>query len=255
MRSIFVSFDKIITMITERIRLDETNILLKTDLINHRLYNFILRQRIELINYIRKNREFLISFEPIEVEDAPFIAKLMVKAGKIADVGPMAAVAGTISQLSMEYLIKEGAKYAVVENGGDIAIKTNKGVVMGLYAGTSSLSGQIGFKIKHEKTPMGICTSSGTVGHSISLGRADSVTVFANQASIADALATSIANEAKGDLNQDAVQNCLEKAENFRHYFRGVMVVVGESAGTIGKIPKLIKTDKKVVLGDLFDVY
>ena len=242
-------------MITERIRLDETNILLKTDLINHGLYNFILRQRMELISYIRRNREYLISFEPVEVADAPFIAEVMAKAGKIADVGPMAAVAGTISEFSMNFLVKSGAKYAIIENGGDIAIKSNKDVVMGLYAGTSSLSGQIGFKIKYEKTPMGICTSSGTVGHSISLGNADSVTVFADHASIADALATSIANEAKGDLEQDAVQSCLARAEDFKPYFRGVMVVVGESAGTIGKIPKLIKTDKKVVLGDLFDIY
>ena len=242
-------------MITERIQIDETNILLKTDLVNHRLYNFILRQRIELINYIRKNREFLISFEPVEVENAPFIAKMMAKAGKIADVGPMAAVAGTISELSMNFLRNSGAKYIIVENGGDIAIKTNKDVVMGLYAGTSSLSGQIGFKIKHGRTPMGICTSSGTVGHSISLGSADSATIFADHASIADALATSIANEAKGDLDQDAVQNCLARAEDFKDYMRGVMIVVGESAGTVGKIPKLIKTDKKVVLGDLFDLY
>ena len=242
-------------MIDERIRLDETNILLKTDLINHGLYNFILRQRMDLISYIQRNRNFLISFEPVEVEEAPFIATIMAKAGKIADVGPMAAVAGTISELSMNFLVNNGAKYAIVENGGDIALKTNKDVVMGLYAGTSSLSGQIGFKVKHEKTPMGICTSSGTVGHSISLGRADSVTVFADRASIADALATSIANEANGNLDQDAVQNCLAKAEEFKPYFRGVMVIVGESAGTIGKIPKLIKTDKKVVLGDLFDIY
>ncbi|HEX3012860.1 MAG TPA: UPF0280 family protein [Methanobacterium sp.] len=242
-------------MIAERIRLDETNILLKTDLIDHKLSNFILRQRMDLISYIRRNKEFLISFEPVDVEDAPFIAMVMAKAGKVADVGPMAAVAGTISELSMNFLIKSGAKYAIVENGGDIALKTNKDVVMGLYAGTSSLSGQIGFKIKHEKTPMGICTSSGTVGHSISLGRADSVTVFADRASVADALATSIANEAKGDLDSNAVQNCLARAEDFKPYFRGVMIVVGESAGTIGKIPKLIKTDKKVVLGDLFDVY
>ena len=101
---------------------------------------------------------------------------------------------------------------------------------------------------------MGICTSSGTVGHSISRGRADSVTVFANRASIADALATSIANEANGDLDSDAVQNCLDKADNYKEYMRGTMIIVGESAGTIGKIPKLIETDKKVVLGDLFDV-
>ncbi len=242
-------------MIIERIKIDETNILLKTDLLNHNLDKFILKQRMELINYIRKNRDFLISFEPVEVFEPPYIVKMMAEASAIADVGPMAAVAGTISELSMNYLLNMGAKYAIVENGGDIALKTNKDVVMGLFAGNSSLSGQIGFKIKHETTPMGICTSSGTVGHSISLGRADSVTVFADEASVADALATSIANEAKGGIEQDAVQNCLDRSDDFKNYFRGVMIVVGESAGTIGKIPKLIKTDKKVVLGDLFDLF
>jgi len=242
-------------MITERIRINETNILLKTDLMNHRLDKFILKQRMELINYIRKNREFLVSFEPVNMDEGPFIAKIMVKASKIADVGPMAAVAGAISELSMKYLVNKGAEYAIIENGGDIALKTNKDVVMGLYAGTSSLSGQIGFKINQGKTPMGICTSSGTVGHSISLGRADSVTVFADEASVADALATSIANEAKGDLDEDAVQSCLDRADDFKLYFRGVMIVVGESAGTVGKIPELIKTGKGVVLGDLFNIH
>ncbi|MGZ7118591.1 MAG: UPF0280 family protein [Methanobacterium sp.] len=242
-------------MITERIQIDETNILLKTDLWNHELDRFILKQRMELIEYIRKNREFLISFEPLEINEAPYIVKKMARAGEIAEVGPMAAVAGTISELSMNYLLNKGAKFAIVENGGDITLKTNKDVIMGLYAGNSSLSGQIGFKIKYEKTPMGICTSSGTVGHSISLGRADSVTVFADEASIADALATSIANEANGDSDQDAVQSCLDRADDFKTYFRGVMIIVGESAGTIGKIPELMKTNKKVLLGDLFDIY
>lgn len=235
--------------------MDETNILLKTDLQNHELEGFILKQRMELIDYISKNKQFLISFEPVEIHDAPYIVKIMDKASKIADVGPMAAVAGTISQLSLNYLLNRGAKFAILDNGGDIALKTNNDVIMGLYAGTSSLSGEIGFKIKHDNTPLGICTSSGTVGHSISLGRADSVTVFAREASIADALATSIANEAKGDLDEDAVGNCLNRADEFKEYFRGVMVVVGESAGTSGKIPTLIKTDKKVVLGDLLDIY
>ncbi|MGZ7096066.1 MAG: UPF0280 family protein [Methanobacterium sp.] len=242
-------------MITERIQIAETNILLKTDLWTHELDKFILKLRMELIDYIRKNREFLISFEPLKIDEAPFIVKKMAGAGEIAEVGPMAAVAGTISELSMNYLLNKGSKFAIVENGGDIALKTNKDVIMGLYAGNSSLSGQIGFKIKYEKTPMGICTSSGTVGHSISLGRADSVTVFADDASIADSLATSIANEANGDLDQDAVQKCLNRADDFKSNFRGVMIIVGESAGTVGKIPDLIKTDKKVLLGDLFDIY
>lgn len=242
-------------MITERITIEETNLTLKTDLKKHGLYYFILKQRMELKNYIKTHADFLISFEPLIVEDAPLIVSMMSRAARNAEVGPMAAVAGTISQLSMNFLLAEGAKNAIVDNGGDVALKTNKDVTIGLYAGESSLSGQIGFRIKHRKTPIGVCTSSGMVGHSISFGRADSVTVFADEASVADALATSIANEVKGGLNQDAVGNGLSLAEDFRDYMRGVIIIVGESAGIVGKIPKLVKTDKKVVLGDFFDVY
>ena len=246
-------------IIRERIKIGETDLVLKTDLMKHELPNFILKQRFELMSYIRENPDFLNSFEPVLVEkknnvEPPLIIRLMVRAGRRGEVGPMAAVAGTISQLSMGFMIENGAKYVIVDNGGDVALKTDHDVVVGLYAGESSLSGELGFKIKYGKTPMGICTSSGTVGHSISFGRSDSVTVFAEEASIADALATSIANTALGDKDHDAVQKSLERAEDFRKFMRGVLVVVGESAGTLGKIPKLVQTNKKVVLGDLFEI-
>lgn len=242
-------------MIKEKISIEETNITLKTDLKNHKLYYFILKQRGELKDYIKRHEDFLISLEPLMVEEAPLIVKMMVRAARKAEVGPMASVAGTLSQLSMGFLLKEGAKHVIVDNGGDIALRTNSEVTIGLYAGDSSLSGQIGFQINHKKTPMGVCTSSGTIGHSISFGRADSVTVFADEASIADALATSVANEVKGKLESDAVENGLARAEDFQEFMRGVLIIVGESAGISGKIPQLIKTDEKVVLGDLFDVF
>lgn len=242
-------------MIKRRIQIQETNILLKTDIEPVNLADFIFKWREELKLYIRKNKEFMISLEPVEVADAPGIVKIMARAGKAANVGPMAAVAGTISQLSLKFLLGKGAKHVIVDNGGDVAIKTDEDVVMGLYAGESSLSGRIGFKIKGRKNPYGICTSSGTVGHSISFGRADSVTVFGHEASVSDALATSIANNAIGDNDGEAVENCLEKAEEFREYLEGILVIVGEAAGTVGKIPSLVETDKKVVLGDIFDIY
>ena len=257
----------IINRITrKRIKIGETDLLLKTDLIEHDLPNFILKQRFELKKYIRMNPDFLNSFEPVLLGEesaihgkanynkTPLIISLMARAGRKAEVGPMAAVAGTISQLSMGFMVENGAKYVIADNGGDVALKTDQDVVVGLYAGESSLSGELGFKIKYGKTPMGICTSSGTVGHSISFGRADSVTVFADEASIADALATSIANAALGENDQDAVQNSIERADDIKIHMRGVLVVVGESAGTLGKIPKLIQTDKRVVLGDLFEM-
>lgn len=241
-------------MFKEKINIRETQINLVTDLENHQLSIFILKQRLELINFSQRNPEFLTALEPLVISDAPLIVKLMARAGRKAEVGPMAAVAGTISQLSLSYLLEKGSKYSIIDNGGDIALKTDKKVITGLYAGNSSLSGTIGFQIKAKETPLGICTSSGTVGHSISFGRSDSVTVFASEASTADALATSIGNAAQGVTDHDAVQNCLNRADDFKEHFRGVMVVVGENAGTVGKIPQLVKTDKKTVLGDLFEV-
>ncbi|MDD3753343.1 MAG: UPF0280 family protein [Methanobacterium sp.] len=242
-------------MINKRILIEETNIMLQSDIEPSGVDSVIMQHRKALKNYIWKHKEFQISLEPLKVGEAPLIVKMMAEAAKIAEVGPMAAVAGTISELSLNFLLENGAQYVIVDNGGDVALKTNKDVIMGLYAGESSLSGKIGFKIKHQKTPMGICTSSATVGHSISFGKADSVTIFASHASIADALATSIANHATGNGNREIIENCLEKAEEFREYFRGLMVVVGEAAGTLGKIPKLVETEKKVVLSDIFDIY
>lgn len=241
-------------MFKEKINIQETQINLLTDLKEHQLSGFILKQRMEIINFSHRNPEFLTSLEPLIINDGPLIVKLMARAGRKAEVGPMAAVAGTISQLSLSFLLEKGSNYSIIDNGGDIALKTNKNVNTGLYAGKSSLSGTIGFKIKAKETPLGICTSSGTVGHSISFGRSDSVTVFASEASIADALATSIANSAQGLEDHDAIQNCLDCADDFKEHFRGVMVVVGENAGTIGKIPQLVKTEHNAVLGDLFEV-
>src|SRR5664280_877975 len=256
-------------IIREQIRIGETDLILKTDQLEHELSKFIITQRLRLKNYINVHPEFLTSFEPVLVEvddnefsygrkslssDPPLIVKLMARAGRKGEVGPMAAVAGTISQLCMGFMVEKGAKYVIVDNGGDLALKTDEDVIVGLYAGESSLSGQLGFRIKNGKTPTGICTSSGTVGHSISFGRSDSVTVFADEASTADALATSIGNASLGEKDHDAVQRSLERAEDFRKSMRGVLVVVGESAGTLGKIPKLVQTDRKVVLGDLFEI-
>nr|A9AA77.1 RecName: Full=UPF0280 protein MmarC6_1437 [Methanococcus maripaludis C6] len=241
----------------EKISIKETNILLKVD--NPKFFkmakNTIINERLNLENYIFRNPIFLTSYSPVEVPDnVPEIVKLMAEAGFNADVGPMAAVAGTFSQLIVENLIENDCKNAISENGGDICLKCENDTTVGLYAGNSSLSGNLGFKLKKEKMKngYGICTSSGTVGHSVSLGNADSVTVFSKSAIIADAAATSIGNFAVG-IAVDAINNCLEKAENISK-IDGVFVVIGEHAGKIGKIPQLIKTDKKEVLGNVFEL-
>ncbi|ADL58717.1 UPF0280 family protein [Methanothermobacter sp. KEPCO-1] len=239
-------------MTAENINIGETHIRLRTDIEDHGVAGFILGERMKLIGHIQRNHEFLTSLEPIHVSEGPLIVRMMSRASGKADVGPMAAVAGTIAQLSLMHLMGLGSRCSIVDNGGDIALVNNRKVTVGLYAGSSSLSGTVGFLLK-PGSPRGICTSSGTVGHSISFGRADSVTVFASEASTADALATSIANSADGPDDRSAVESALERADDFREHFRGVMIVVGEHAGTVGKIPKLVMTDRKAVLSDLWE--
>ena len=119
-------------MYSENIDIDETHIRLKTDLKLHSLSSYIFKIRSELKSYIKFNKNFLITFDKIKVENLeslPEIVQMMVRSSNLSDVGPMATVAGTISQLSLNYLISKGSKNSIVENGGDIAIINNRKIV------------------------------------------------------------------------------------------------------------------------------
>jgi len=240
----------------KRIIIKETNILLKVD--DKRYFrlaeDIILKNRIDLENYILKNPYFLTSYYPIDVEfDAPEIAKLMATAGEVANIGPMASVAGAIAEMLIKNL---NAKNIIAENGGDICLRAKKDVVVGLYAGNSEITGEIGFKLKKEKIKniYGVCTSSATVGHSVSFGEADAVTVFAKSSAIADAAATAICNASRGKDEEEMINNALERTDEIEG-IDGVFVVVRDKVGIKGKIPELVKTDKKITLGELFDIY
>jgi hypothetical protein len=103
---------------------------------------------------------------------------------------------------------------------------------------------QFTFKIKPRKKPLGICTSSGKIGHSISLGAADSDTVISESSSVADGLATRIANDVKGADSEDNVVNAAETAEEFRELFDGALIICENNVATVGRLPKIVETDK-----------
>ena len=230
----------------ESLSIDETNIKFLTDIENNNLRDFIFENRNKLKKYILTHPSFLKSLSPVHGEkNLPKIVKLMIEASEICNVGPMAAIAGTISEISIDYLIDLGSKYSIVDNGGDISFinKINKKkVICGIYAGKSPLSGKIAFEFKNYKYPIGLCSSSGTVGFSLSYGRSDCVTIIAKKTSIADSLATAIANEVNGKTDNDAVERGLLAADKFRKHFIGGLIIVGEAIGTIGKLPKIIET-------------
>ena len=230
----------------EEINMGETHIRLKTDLAEHNLKHYIYSIRSDLKSYISRNQDFLLTIEPLKLNDEslPHIVKTMNKSSAIADVGPMACVAGAISELSLNYLIEKDSKTSIVENGGDIALINDETTLCGIYSNNRVLGNEIAFEIKPQKNPLGVCTSSGKIGHSISFGTSDSVTVIARSPSIADGLATRIANDVTGQTSEDKVANALETSENFKEFFNGALIISDDSIGTIGKLPKIVETSK-----------
>lgn len=160
----------------------------------HEIWAVVRRERLHLEKYLATNPDFLHTLEPYTVKaGAPGLARTMADAGRRAGVGPMAAVAGTFAELVGRWLVGF-SREVVVENGGDIYLRSGKARRIGIFAAQSPFSNRIALLIRPHQTPTGICTSSGTVGHSYSLGRADAVVVLAPSVALADAVATATAN-------------------------------------------------------------
>lgn len=178
----------------------------------------LYRRQIE--SYIAKESRFLTSLKPINVEiNAPKIVKEMSRAARLAAVGPMASVAGAIAEFLGQDLLHKGYSEVIIENGGDIFLKIKKPRNVGIYSGKSKLFKKLSLRIHPRNTPLGICTSSGTVGHSLSFGSADSVVIMAKDATLSDAVATACGNRVKS--KQD-----LPKALEFARHIRGVLGIV-----------------------------
>ncbi len=182
-------------LVTFNVIVEETDCFLSaTSNLQSKAHKSILKYRAILKKYISSHPLFLTTLEPFPVEkDAPRIVKAMAEAGEKASVGPMAAVAGAIAYFVGEELSKFSPEL-IIENGGDIYLKSRKERFIGIYAGKSPLSGKLGLEIAGDDRPIGISTSSGTVGHSLSFGKADAVVVLAETSTISDAIATGIGN-------------------------------------------------------------
>lgn len=198
----------------------------------------VIRRREQLEDYARANPEFLISLSPVEPKPwAPDIVRRMCWAGQRAGVGPMAAVAGAISEfVGREMLDNWYTREIIVENGGDIFIKTDIPRKVGVYAGNSPLSQTLAIEVRPDQTPLGVCTSAGTVGHSLSFGRADAAVILARDAALSDAVATATANRV-------VTKDDLERAVAFASDIDGVtgaLVIIGDKMAAWGDI-KLVE--------------
>jgi uncharacterized protein len=212
----------------------ETDLFILADsLLNDIALNSIYKYREYIESYIRYHPHFLTSLVPLELDHlAPDIIGDMLNAAIFANVGPMAAVAGAIAEYVGNDILFSGSQNVVVENGGDIFLKTEKEIIIGIIAGKSSLSEKVRIRIKPEQMPIGVCTSSGTVGHSLSLGKADAVCVLSSSAIIADAAATAIGNLVKDKHDIKKALSLGMKIEGIL----GILIIVDNQLGIQGKI-------------------
>ena len=192
----------------------------------------VKKYRAQIEDYIRKRPEFMTSLEPISQDSmAADIIKEMIRTTALAGVGPMASVAGAVAEFSGNELLTH-TRQIIIENGGDIFIKSDKARTIAIYAGDSPLSNKIFIKIKPEDTPIGVCTSSGTVGHSLSFGKADACVIIAKSATLADAVATAACNRIK---EKKDIAPSLEFALSIKG-IRGAVAILGKDFGSIGDI-------------------
>ncbi len=192
----------------------------------------VLKYRDYIETYINKNPIFVSTLKPVKITGpAPLIIREMAVAGEKAGVGPMASVAGAIAECVGKDLLSLTDKI-VVENGGDIFLKLDHPVTIGIYAGKSHLSMRIGIKVICKNKPVSICTSSGTIGHSMSLGKADAVCVVSKSCFLADAAATSIGNRVHSKKD---IPDAVEYGKNIND-IKGIVIIKGDKIGMWGDI-------------------
>jgi ApbE superfamily uncharacterized protein (UPF0280 family) len=201
----------------------------------------VLHHRHQLEGFIRRFPGFASSMEPWPLEGpAPPVVRRMCAAASRARVGPMAAVAGAVAAAVGEDLLGQ-CNEVVVENGGDVFIKNRERISIAIYAGGSPLSMRVGLQFAAAADPFGVCTSSGTVGHSRSLGAADAVCVVAPCCALADAAATAIGNHVRraGDIPAGIDLGMAMGGLD------GIVIIVGERMGVWGKLQVVPLPGKK----------
>jgi ApbE superfamily uncharacterized protein (UPF0280 family) len=220
-------------LIPFNVTVKETNLHIQanTDL-EKEAFQAVLKSRNYIEKYIKKCPDFATSFVPVKVLGiAPDIINKMTGAANAAKVGPMAAIAGAIAEYAGLALLEKSDEI-IVENGGDIFIKSNSETIFSIYANKSPLSMKTGLLIAKRKNPYSICTSSGTVGHSKSYGKADAVTVFSDSAPLADAAATALGNLIKKPDDIEKVINLGKKIQGIL----GIVIIKDKNIGLWGDL-------------------
>jgi ApbE superfamily uncharacterized protein (UPF0280 family) len=200
----------------------------------------ILQYRGYVENFIARHVDFLHALVPMEMDEpVPKIISEMMDAGIQAGVGPMASVAGAIAEYVGRSLL-DHSEEIIVENGGDVFIKSSHPIIIGIFANRSPLSLKVGLRFEPHHTPTAVCTSSGTVGHSISFGKADAACVVSNSCALADAAATAIGNRVKHKGDIAAALDFGKKIKGVE----GVVIIKDDNIGMWGNLTTVPLTEK-----------
>ncbi len=205
------------------------NIQARSDL-TRKAIESVVKYRALIESYIQLHPEFARSLAPLpEPEFAPGIILEMIQAARLAHVGPMAAVAGALAEYTGKALLAHTPE-VIVENGGDIFVKSDTETLFSIYAGNSGMAP--GILISRRARSFAVCTSSGTLGHSLSLGKADAVTVLSDSGALADAMATALGNRVHKASD-------IEKAIHFgknTEGIQGIVIIKGTRMGLWGDL-------------------
>jgi len=192
----------------------------------------LVAARAALEGYIGAHPKFKTTLDPWpEDPAAPLIVREMIAAGRAAGVGPMAAVAGAVAQAVGRTLLEQ-CREVIVENGGDIWMAGREERVAAVFAGESPLSMKLGLKLPPAPDGCGLATSSGTVGPSLSFGKADAAVAFAPDAALADAAATAIGNRVKSAADLAAAMEFAEGLPDLS----GALAIIGEDLAAWGEM-------------------
>jgi hypothetical protein len=180
---------------------------------------------------IERDPAFLKSLSPITIKEFyPVTIRKMCDLSLEFNVGPMAAVAGTVNDYIASSL-SVSVENLIIENGGDVYIRSSRDVTTGIYVNNPYYKDGLLIKIKASSTPCGLCSSSGTFGHSLSLGKCDLAAVLSGSSISADAAATAIANSVK---NSEDVEKALNKYKGFDSIL-GILIIKDDRIGIWGE--------------------
>jgi ApbE superfamily uncharacterized protein (UPF0280 family) len=220
-------------LISYNVKIDESDLLISSDAnLTDIACQSLSKHRNSLETYIKNNPEFRTSLLPLPEDHlAPPIVRDMLAKSKICGVGPMASVAGAVSEF-VGYDLLNQTENLIIENGGDVFLRSKNKLTVAVYAGESTLSYKVNIIVKPEETPLGICTSSATVGPSLSFGIADAVCVLSKSATLADAAASAIGNRVKSKKD---IKSALDYGIKFPGVC-GIVIIVGNDMGAIGEV-------------------